>query len=449
MEPDPGEFGRGRRPVAPVSSPATDFTYLLLILIGSLSLWLAVLAGLKQSWIATVVAIGSLAFLPVWLGASLGPFFVSAHLVTLGLAVAAILVSRGVNVEPHAADLTLFGLLLVDVGMVLAGVSTLSQAYTLIQWMLAYCFGRLAAASFGARRVYTATGIVFALAAVGLILESASGVNPWTEYLHLDNSLYTAWGPIQTRGETVRVEGAFGHSIAAGCSLALAAVLTLDSKLRPWLRMVCLIAMSVAVLLTISRLGTITIAVGISLAVVLGRSSLTRAAKAAAIAILAAGAAIYAVALSEVFALSASEASDSASYRLWLVELLPSLQPFGYASSATRSTAGEIAFGQYASVDNAVLYYALTNGWVPTLVLLVLLGAAAVKVARRRAGVATVAVVAAIPALFGVALITQYALVFWMVVGLAVSETPRSDSPLRQELLPETAPADRQPQPTA
>ena len=83
----------------------------------------------------------------------------------------------------------------------------------------------------------------------------------------------------------------------------------------------------------------------------------------------AAGVASYTV-LSDIFVESGAEATNSAAYRVWLLELVETVQPIGYASSFTRSTSGLTSFGGFRSIDSAVLFHALTNGWVSTLILL-------------------------------------------------------------------------------
>lgn len=406
-----------------------SFATLLLYAIGAIGLLFLLVVGLKRPWFATVAAIASIAFVPFWTGVSVSVFFVSVHMVLLGLALVSIFFSDNARPRLHVVDLVLVGVFLLTCALVAVGMTSLAQAYTFFQWMLAYVFARYAAAAFGIPRLSSVFAVVFAIAGALLVVEFVTGRNFWTEYLGANNALYQIWGTLQSRGGVLRAEGAFGHSIAAGCSLALAAILTLDAKLKPWLRITAIGIMVAGILTTISRTGIVTVALGLGLAIVFARLSLSRLTKVLVLGVLAAGAVIYATALQGIFSDAGDEASNSASYRLWLFDLLPYLQPFGVTASATRSTAGTLSFGSFGSIDNAVLGQALTTGWVPTLILLGLAVAAAIKVLGLRASVPMVAVAATIPALFTVALITQYSLVFWIVAGLAVSGTRSAPSP--------------------
>jgi len=408
------------------------FLSLLLYLIAAIMALLVLVAGLKRPWFATVAAITSIAFVPFWTGANVSVFFVSVHMLLVGLALVAMLVSSAPRPRVHVVDVVLAGVFALTFLLVVVRMTSLAQAYTFFQWMLAYWFARFASASFGVRRLSGVFAIVFGIAGLLLVIEFITGHNFWTEYVTSNNTLYAIWGPLQSRGGVLRAEGAFGHSIAAGSGLALAAIITLDADLKPWLRITTIAAMTAGILTTLSRTGIVTIALGLGLAIVFARIDLPRVTRLLVLGVLAVGAAVYATALQGIFTDAGEEASNSASYRLWLFDLLPYLQPFGVTSSAARSTSGILSFRDFGSIDNAVLGQALTTGWVPTLALLGLAMAAAVTVLRLRASVSMVAIAATIPSLFTVALITQYSLVFWIVAGFAVSGTKHalnSDTP--------------------
>lgn len=416
----------------------SSFSQLLLVGVGLCALvWVAIVA-LRRPWWATVLAIASLAFVPIWVGANFSVFFITAHLGLTALATAAILMNRAKPFRLHPFDLVIVALVIVHAAMAVTGLASLNQAYIVFQWAVAYTFARVASEAYGVRRIFTVVALVFAIAAVLLIIESLTATNLWTTYAGLPNGQFAIWGSIQIRGGVGRAEGAFGHSIAAGVSLAIAAVLTLDSRLKPWLRISCIAVMSLAILLTLSRLGMVTAALGLALGVVLARLSMPLWARGAGVVVLLAGAAAYVAGAADIFAESGDEAANSASYRLWILDLLPTLQPFGYATSFARDSTGGYSFGQYASIDNAVLRFALVSGWIPAILLLVMLLYLVLRVFSREMGVAGVAVVAQIPAIFSVALITQYAMVFWIAAGLAVSELVRL-SPALQPDLPEKA----------
>ena len=93
----------------------------------------------------------------------------------------------------------------------------------------------------------------------------------------------------------------------------------------------------------------------------------------------------------------------------------------GEAADSRRTAAGETRFGAFHSIDSALIYFGLTNGLIPLALVVTVLLAALLLALRGRATPATLAIVAQLPAVATVALITQYAMFFWVVCGLAVS----------------------------
>lgn len=401
---------------------AGGFSQLLLLSLAGLVGVFVVLLSVKRPWWSTVATLASLALLPTWVGVPLGPFFVSAHLGLALVTIMAVITTRPAPLQVHIVDVVLLGLCVLSGALFVLGLSGLSQAYEVFHWVVAYTFGRVVSEVYGLRRIFTVVATVFTIAAIALVLEWVTEVNLWSSYLPMPNSLYSLWSVLQFRGGVLRAEGAFGHSIAAGLCLAVAAILTLDSRFRLTTRLGLVGVHALAILTTFSRAGMITAAVGLVLGTTMARTTLRRWARVATLGVVAVGGAVFLLVTSEVFAESGSEAENSASYRVWLLELLPTIQLFGLATSYNRSTQGGASFGGFASIDNAILLSALRNGLIPTLILLILLAVLTVRVLGRRAGVAGVAVVSLIPAMASVAFITQYALVFWLTAGIAVTE---------------------------
>lgn len=419
--------------------PATTLSSLLLLAGGLAAIALYTLVALKRPWFATAVALVSLALIPFWIGVNISVFFVSAHLVLLAVAALSILANRLARIRLHAVDLVLLLVYVVTLAAMVPGLTTIHQGYTFSQWLLAYWFARIAAEAFGIRRLATVLALAFPVTAVTMVVEWVSGTNPWHTFMAVDNAAFHEWSALQSRGGVLRAEGPFGHSIAAGSVLAVAAILTLDAKLPVVLRVQSIAVMAIGIGLTISRISMITAALGITLTIIATRSSLTRRARILTLGALIAVATVTLVLLRDVFAISGAEAANSASYRYWLLDLLPTLNPVGYAASYNHNTAGTTSFGSFGSVDSAVLFFALTHGWIPAVIMLGLMGAAVLHVLRLRGGVAAAAVVAQVPALFSVALITSYSLVFWMSVGLAVAEAIRAGSnPLQTDAVTPT-----------
>jgi hypothetical protein len=178
---------------------------------------------------------------------------------------------------------------------------------------------------------------------------------------------------------------------------------------------------------TFSRIGLVTAVAGAVLAVLLLHRELPRRLRVAATAGLLVVGVAFASLVSHVFASAGTEASNSADYRLELLNLVPSLQPFGWASTAYQLATGQVIFanvpssdGLLHSIDNALLLVGLSYGWVPMAVVLLGLVVAAGCVFSGRVTAPTLALVAQIPAFATVALITQYSTFTWFVAGLAV-----------------------------
>jgi hypothetical protein len=165
-------------------------------------------------------------------------------------------------------------------------------------------------------------------------------------------------------------------------------------------------------------------------------------------------AAAFSSLVSGVFAAAGAEATDSAGYRLDLLALLPTLQPFGLASSTVRLPNGQHLFGSFKSIDNALLLLGLQYGWVPLALVVLLLATGLWCLLSGRVTAPTIAVVAQIPAFVTVALITQYSTLMWFVGGLAVFSqsvaasrppaTPGDESgaifPVRDDVAPRNSP---------
>lgn len=402
-------------------SPVTFQAYLVLLL-GACCALGVVVVGLRRPWWATVAAIVSIPALPVWLGTGVGPFFLTSHFLLALLAICAML--RVTETLPRLVpvDVVIVGLPLLAMAMTATGNTNLNQVFVQVQWLTAYAFGRLALRTWDRRLVLTVVAVAFTLAAVAMLIEALTAENLWIRFLGMGNSLFSVWGTQQFRAGEVRTEGAFGHSIAAGVSLSIAAVLTLDARLPQWARLACSATMALGVLTTLSRISMITAALGLVLAASVAHTSLTRRARMSVLAVAAAGSLVYLWRFSAVLERSGDEGENSALYRTWILDLLPTLKPLGFASSYSRTSAGTNTYGAFRSIDNAFLVFGLANGWIPMLALAGLLVVALIHVLRGRAGVAGAALAAQTPALFSVALITQYSALFWMTAGFAVSE---------------------------
>ncbi len=364
-------------------------------------------------WCATLTGV------PVWIGVSVGPFWSAITLMTVAAVIA---FGRDVALRPiDGAAAALVLLLLALFGLRLISLPALVIA--LSEWVLPYVWGRLVLGRL-AKPTFVDVVATFTLIAATLgVVEFVTGGNPFTAITAPGSSaLYAIWGPLQERAGRVRVEGAFGHSIAFGATLAMGSSFVLAARWPAWLRLAGLAVVAAAVGLTLSRVALLTLALTVALSLVL-LPGLGRRVRAGIVAggVLAAG--VLAPTLGRVFLAAGDEASGSAGYRLDLMSLLPLVQPFGGAGEIAGLTAGGTYVGDFArSIDNAVLVAALRVGWAGTGLLLLLVAVAAIEVVRRGGrNPASIAVACQIPSMFVVAFITQFAVAFWFCVGVALA----------------------------
>lgn len=372
-------------------------------------------------WILTA------AFVPFWIGATFVYYFMPTTLIGLVVLVAAYPAQRR---RFNAFDLLVAFFFLSCLAPVFTGGLTISTIINaLAQWAVAYLVGRhVAAGDIG--WVYSCFAVVFTVVALLAILEFFFHWNPFSN-LGPDTPLHLKWKPRQGRGDLVRSEGAFGHSIALGCCLAMSVPLLLTSNFRPLVKLSMLAVVLGGVATTISRISMAGAAVSVLLVVLfvpIGVSARVRATIVGVFAITVV--ALYPF-LNSVFNAAGQEASNSAAYRGNLTALIPHISVLGISPIASTDALGDLSFGRFQSIDSQILFTGLTYGWFAVIYGLMPLLGAGIAVLLRRATPATVAVVAQIPALATVALITQYSMVFWFMAGLAVAGQVSITAPSR------------------
>lgn len=375
----------------------------------------------------------TIAFVPYWLGVSAGAAYVPPAALVAGLAVVALIGLRGVRLRsPDAIVAAVVVLTVIAAGLGFVTVHALSVV--VVDWGLAYLLARMVGALVGLEWVYGVVAGVLAVAGALAVFEFFTGTNLFVD-LGPPSGLHASWGALQERGGVLRAEGAFGHSIALGVSLALAVPLTLGSALRFKIKMVFIGVLVAGVILSFSRIAIGTAVLGLVLAILLLRSAMRPRARVLLAVVFGIVAMLAMPVIGQVFDAAGEEAAGSAAYRSRLWTLLPSIRVLGTASSAERTADGTLHFGEFRSIDSALLYSGLVYGWL-VMVLLGLLYLAGIISLLRRASAPGIAVVAQLPAVLSVALITQYAPVLWFVIGLAVSAraervVPGARRPLR------------------
>ncbi|WP_181034223.1 hypothetical protein [Arthrobacter sp. GMC3] len=316
-----------------------------------------------------------------------------------------------------------FSLLLI-VGWLLGWIQWGHLLVALIGWMIPYVGGRLISSRLGLQWIYKclATGAV--VASCLAIAEFLTGTNFFV-LIKMNNSLYTTWHALQYRGGFLRVEGAFGHSIALGASLAMCSVFILVVPWPHWLRLSSLLIVAVAVGLTFSRIGLIGLALTLVVALFALRREMLASLRWKVAALFGLAAVLGLPLIMKVFASAGSEASGSAAYRTNIFSLIDTASLLGIAKSWDVESNGKTYFGEFQSIDSEIVLTALRFGLLPLLLLLAAILCCVVSVLRDRATPASVAVIGVIPAFATVAMITQYATLVWFLAGLAVASYNR------------------------
>jgi len=272
--------------------------------------------------------------------------------------------------------------------------------------------------------VATCIALLFAVVAVLAIVEFVTSHNYFAA-LHAGNDAYGRWSTEQMRGGVPRVEGAFGHSIALGGSLALAVPFVWTSRFPAVLKGLILFLVGTAAVLTISRIGMGCTALAILLCLTALRKEVSKRFWGWTVGILTIGLLFAVPFATGVFAEAGQEAANSADYRGRITELIPQMDWIGESASSYRDASGATSHGAFQSIDSAMILTGLNIGILPTIVLLASAVGGIVALARGYRSASLVAIVAILPGLTSVAFITQFTTFFWFVVGLAVAQTVR------------------------
>jgi hypothetical protein len=379
---------------------------------------------LRHSAKASVVLwLVTLCLVPIWIGVGVGfngNLFLPA-VSAIGLVViAALLPAPGFH--PVAMDAFLLIFLAIGVAGLFGPNSSIAfgTLITMVSYFtIGYIVGRLTGLRVPAGWLSGAIAIAFTVVGLFAVAEFVTHFNPFV-LIHASNGLYSAWGTIQVRGGVPRAEAAFGHSIALGSSLALAVPFAIAAPFSLWLRIGMVAVMLAGCVVSFSRTAMLCAAIALVLSVFFSRDISTKA-RAITLSLLIAACIAATPLVLSVFDSAGTEATGSADYRGNLLSLLGSMNPIGVADSAQKDSAGTLHFAHFVSIDSQLVLTGLTNGILAMLLACVALVAAIWTVLRGRAVPATIAIVAQIPALATVALITQYSIFLFAVAGIAAS----------------------------
>jgi hypothetical protein len=389
---------------------------LLLLALGVLASAWFVARSAPRLIVAGWVAVAFL--VPIWVGVQAGVYWSAVTAVTVvalaGWSTAAFTFSY--------VDALVLGFVLLVLAAYAAGGSTWGHVLiVLLGWLIPYVWGRFVLARVDSEWLYSCIAAAATVAAVLGIIEFVTGFNPFVG-IATPSAAWNTWHELQPRGGFMRAEGAFGHAIAFSSALAMSSVFVIVTRWPVAARLASLSVIIMAVAMSFSRIGMISLAITLVLSVLLLGRWIGRTMRVNVIVLLVVGAAVAAPLLGDVFTAAGEEAAGSAEHRSDLVALLlGEMRALGITTSWTVLPTGETYYGSFQSIDSELVLTGLRFGVLPLIALVAALVVCVLSLLRGQATPAAVAVAAQIPAFATVALITQYGYLVWFLVGLAVT----------------------------
>ncbi|WP_460798526.1 hypothetical protein [Microbacterium sp. GXF0217] len=394
-------------------NPLTAVAVLLIAANAGLALWL--LFRHDARW---AVACWTLAlfFTPVYVSFSVQSLTLT--LLDIATIVSLAACGPGAKLRWSVIDtLVVSAFLLIFIGTFFGAVPGHVQ-YSVLSWLLPYAWGRVALARVGLEWVAVCISVAAVIAAALAIIEFLSGTNYFVLIPGVDGRM---WTNLQYRGGLLRAEGAFGHSISLGSSLAISSAFLLATPWRLWVKLLAFVVVTTGVIMTFSRIGLVGILLVIAFSVLFLGQYIRPAHRVAVSIVTLAAAAIVLPLIYSVFDDAGEEAAGSAEYRADLLPLMREMVYIGISPGREVSADGVDYFGGFRSIDSALILTGLRHGMLPLLLFVLMLVICAWVVVSGRGNPAAVAVLSQVPALATVALITQYASFLWFVAGVAVA----------------------------
>jgi hypothetical protein len=361
-----------------------------------------------------------IAFVPIWVIVPAPFISPSAASGVAGLVAIALALRTSSMLRWTFPDLLTVFLLVTATGPALFGLVPVSSVLDVVTiWCTAYIVGRVVLLNVEADVLYALIAVIFGLVGFLAMIEFFTGWHGLSSWGPVNGARVT-WGTIQERAGLSRAEGAFGHAIALGSTLAMTAVLTLQARLPKFVRLVLIALMVGGIGVTLSRGPLVCLGLGLALALLFIHERRVRELKPAVAAMAAAGMILVAPLILGVFSEAGAEARSSAVYRANLVSLLKVVETIGRSSAVQITPLDKTYIGGFSSIDNQMLIFGLNYGWLFIALVILLMLTAVFALVSGRGSTPCVAIVAQVPALVTVALITQYAVFFWFVLGLAV-----------------------------
>ena len=376
--------------------------------------------GCMRPQIAMVAWLLCVIFIPNWTPIPSGPLgsynptTAVGIPILIGIGIGVVL--RGGGPRLHWMDFTLVAggvLILLQAGIGFAD-SALVKMFALL-WVVGYIFGRMATEQ--VQRVFVRALVVVAVWGIIELIFDIHVFENWA------TSANHHWNEIQTRAGFSRSEGPFGHAIAYGAVLAMG--IPLAHRLPRW-RVAAQVILAVGVVCSFSRGPLVTLVVALVLSALVIANVRGRARRRLFV-VAAAGSAGAWFVMNYLY-----QGDDSArvvqsgeprtNQYNEVLDTLNWLDPAsGFGQDGDRYIVGGVAV-----IDSTPLRLAVNFGILAAILLLMPILVAAWRIVTLKAGVASVAVVTQIPVLVVTSLITQWAVLVFFAMGMAVSEVARS-----------------------
>jgi hypothetical protein len=389
-----------------------------MLIIAVLGAAVFIIAVRKTPVLALVAWLVAACALPYWTGARFGVYWPAVSLV--GVMIIAALFT-GKLYAPKAIDALPVAIAVISgVSVQMFGANPGIWTVMITHWLVGYFVARAVVPRLTLDKLSSTIAIVITLAALGAIFERFTGQHPFETFGDTSGAGYQAWGKVQMRGGTARIEGAFGHSIAFGGALALAIPFVAISRYSLLTKGAMGLILLVAIDSTQSRGALIAGVLSLALTVLTVRTMKSSHRLVGVVAIVVA---TY-VALSQyadIAARGGSETENSGLYRLDILSLIPTMRAIGPATSTRIGPDGSPQYGAFRSIDNAFMQIGLGYGWIVMFLMVAGLLAVVWRVATGRGNVAEAALVGQIPLLLTAPFLTQWQILVWFMAGTAVS----------------------------
>lgn len=357
------------------------------------------------SWVLSLVMV------PTWISFEVFSLTIPVNCIVAAIAVVATISQAGVKFSRFDAYFAAFlGVCLTVV--LLSGSSAASWVQILLRWCIPFVAARVLVSATGTRFAVNVIAAVLGLVGGLAVLELLLTWHPFVGWVS-SSPEFDIWHTIQIRNGVDRSEWAFGHSIALGGTLALSVPFILRSSYHGPLKIALLTSVSGGILTTASR-GALIAAV-FTAAICLICATKNRIARIFTLAFMMSVILLASSSLVPVLQawLSGTSGEERGSFQ-HRNDLYSTAQLKWFGPSSIYDG------GKSSSLDSAILQIGLGFGWIALALVLLPLALSAVRIITGRASTAEMAIIGQIPLFTSVALITQYASMVFLVVGMAV-----------------------------